>query len=276
VPFTLSHAAVALPFRLARLVPSAVLIGTFAPDLEYFIRLQAGGGWGHTLAGVFGLDLPLGLVTLWLFHRLVKVPLAYLLPDSLRARLTRQLVPFRFGPSLRFLHVVLSMLIGIATHLIWDGFTHGDTWIVRHIRWLQPNYLIPGGLGWWRVYSMLQIFSSAGGLLILAVWCLLWYQRAKPDSHIPANPFTPRHRHVIVAIGIAAAAAIAFVRAWISIGVPASQEDVDDFVSQIVVTVGALIWWQLAMWGLLGPFRRSHRAASEEETYMESRASMER
>src|SRR5271165_5815984 len=105
VPFTLSHAAAALPFRRARLVPSALVIGTFAPDLEYFIRLVPGGGWGHTIAGAFGMDLPLGLVCLWLFHRWVKIPLAYLLPDSVRGRLTPLLAPFHFGPLRRFLHI---------------------------------------------------------------------------------------------------------------------------------------------------------------------------
>jgi hypothetical protein len=274
VPFTLSHAAAALPFRRARLVPSALLIGTFAPDIEYFIRLQSGGGWGHTFPGVFGLDLPLGLVTLWLFHRLVKVPLVYLLPDSVRARLTAQLVPFRFWPPLRFLHVVFSMLIGIATHLIWDGATHDRYWIVRHVSWLRILYHRQG-FGWWHVYAILQVVSSVIGLLILVAWCRSWFRRAQPDAHIPANPYTPRHRHVIVAIGVMTAAAIAVLRAWISIGIPANQLEIDDFASQIVVTFGALVWWQLAMWGLIGPFRRSHRAASEEETYTASRASLE-
>jgi hypothetical protein len=274
VPFTLSHAAAALPFRRARLVPSALLIGTFAPDLQYFIRLQAGGGWGHTFGGIFGLDLPLGLATLWLFHRMVKVPLAYLLPERVRARLTAQLVTFRFWPPLRFLRVVFSMLIGIATHLIWDGATHDSYWIVQHVSWLRRSYRFPA-LGWNAVYSMLQVVSSVVGFLILVIWCCLWFRRAKADSHIPANPYTPQHRHVIVAIGVTAAALIAVLRAWVSIGIPAGRVEVDDFLSQLIVTFGALVWWQLAMWGLFGPFRRSHRAAAEEETYMESRASLE-
>jgi hypothetical protein len=275
VPFTLSHAAAALPFRRAGLVPSALLIGTFAPDLEYFIRLQSGGGWGHTLGGVFGLDLPLGLATLWLFHRLVKIPLVYLLPEGVRARLTRQLIPFRFWPPLRFLHVIVSMLIGIATHLLWDGFTHRHSWIVQHVSWLHRGFLI-SRFGWWDVCSILQFVSSIAGLLVLAIWCWRWYRRSEPDSCIPANPFTTRHRHVIVAIGMTTATAIAVLRAWLSIGIPSQRVEWDDFFSQIIVTCGALIWWQLAMWGLFGPFRRSHRAAAEEETYTESRASLER
>jgi hypothetical protein len=273
VPFTLSHAAAALPFRRSRLVPSALLIGTFAPDLEYFIRLQAGGGWGHTLAGAFALDLPLGLVALWVFHRLVKVPLVYLLRDGVRARLTDQLAPFRFGPSRRFLHIVLSMLVGIATHLVWDAFTHRDYGIVNHLPFLLRPYRLPL-VGWYSGYGVLQVVSSILGLALLAVWCRRWYRRAQPDPHIPANPFSARHRHVIVAIGVTAATAAAILRAWASLGVPANKSEVDSFIDQIVVTFGALVWWQLAMWGLLGPFRHSRRATSEEETYMRSRTSI--
>jgi hypothetical protein len=275
VPFTLSHAAAALPFRRARLVTSALLIGTFAPDLEYFIRLQAGGGWGHTLTGAFALDLPLGLVTLWLFHRFVKVPLVYLLPNSVRARLTDELVPFAFGPPLRFLLVVLSMLIGIATHFVWDGATHEQYWLVQHVDWLQRLYHLRK-LGWWRGYEMLQIVSSIAGLLILAVWCLRWYQRTQPDSRIPANPFTPRHRHVIVAIGLTTATAVALLRASIGVGPQNIRSELDGFIDQVVVTFGTLVWWQLAIWGLIGPFRHTSRIASEEETYIQSRASLER
>ncbi len=275
MPFTLSHAAAALPFRRARLVTSALLIGTFAPDLEYFIRLQAGGGWGHTLTGAFALDLPLGLATLWLFHRFVKVPLAYLLPDSVRARLTDELTPFAFGPPLRFLHIVLSMLIGIATHFAWDSVTHENYWLVQHVGWLHHHYHFPG-IGWWGVAELLQIVSSIAGLLILAVWCWRWYRRTEPNSRIPVSPFSPHHRHVIVAMGVSSAAVAALIRAWVGLGSPTSRYETDAFIDQVVVTFGALVWWQLAIWGLLGPFRRTHRIASEEETYAQSRASLER
>jgi hypothetical protein len=273
VPFTLSHAAAALPFRRARLVPSALLIGTFAPDLEYFIRLQSGGGWGHSLSGALALDLPAGLATLWLFHRLVKVPLVYLLPDSVRARLTNQLIPFQFGPARRFLNVALSILIGIATHLVWDGFTHETYWIVRRVPFLLTPTKLPL-LGWSPICGHLQTLSSVGGLLILGVWCFYWYKHTPPDKHIPANPFPRRHRRVIVVIGVTVATAAGILRAWLGADPHFAVFIAYDPMSQMIVTFGALIWWQLAMWGLLGPFRRAHRVTSEEETYMQSRASL--
>jgi hypothetical protein len=254
VPFTLSHAAAALPFRRARLVPSALVIGTFAPDLEYFIRLKAGGGWGHTLPGAFGMSLPLALIALWLFHRLVKVPLVHLFPDGVRARLTDQLVTFSFGPPRRFVLIIVSILVGVATHILWDSCTHGEYWIVRHSPFLNRVWHVPviGGMFY---FVVLQFISSAAGLLILAAWCVHWYRRAMPDARVAANPFSPAHRLVIIVLGVAAAAFGAFMRAYLDVGIPANRDGTGKFMDQIIVTFAALLWWQLAMWGIFGPFR---------------------
>lgn len=248
-------------------------MGTFAPDLEYFVRLAAGGGWGHTLPGVFGMSLPAGMAALWIFHRLVKVPFVYLLPESVRARLTPQMEPFHFGPPSRFLNIVASVLVGIVTHLLWDGFTHEKAWIGSHLTVLHHLYHVQA-VGWFQLFDLLQLGSSLAGLAILAVWCVRWYRHAEPDSRTPANPFTPHHRHVIVAMGVLVAAVAAFLRAWIGVGRPVNLITTDEFVAQTIVTFGALVGWQLAMWGVLGPFRHAGRRASEEETYMEARGSM--
>src|ERR1700755_2726734 len=88
MPFTLSHAAAAFPFRRTRLVFSAVIVGCFAPDFEYFIPFEHHGAFGHTLPGVFILDLPLSLLALWLFHRYAKEPLASCLPAKARERVS--------------------------------------------------------------------------------------------------------------------------------------------------------------------------------------------
>lgn len=275
MPFTLSHAAAALPFRRTRLVLSALIIGTCAPDLEYFIRLTPGGGWGHTVAGAFGMDLPLGLGALWVFHRLVKLPAAYLLPDSLRARLTDELAPFHFGPLRRFLVIVVSLLIGITTHLIWDGFTHQQYWIVRHLEPLRRIHHYPV-LGWEPNSSILQAISSLGGLALLAVWCVLWHRRTAPERAIAPNPFTRAERVAVVLIGCAAASLGSLMRAWLGVGVPHTGLQYGDFLNELIVTFGALCWWQLAMWGFQGPFRRQNLTLDGQATYARSQASIER
>jgi len=273
VPFTLSHAAAALPFRRTRLVPSALVMGTFAPDLDYFIRLTPGGGWGHTLAGGFCMDLPLGLGALWIFHRLVKLPLAYFLPDAVRARLGDELAPFRFGPLRRFLSIVVSLLVGMATHAVWDGFTHPQYWIVRHWDLLSRVHRYPV-FGWEPTCFILQLITSAGGLGLLAVWCRLWYRRNAADPAIAPNPFADGERRAVVMIGCAVAVLGSLLRAWLSEGVPKTPLQYDTFVNKLVVTFGTLCWWQLAMWGLFGPFRRQHSARAEQPAYAESQSSV--
>src|SRR5581483_4447682 len=129
MPFTLSHAAAALPLRRLKLVTSALVIGTLAPDFEYFLRLSPDDGYGHTLQGTFVLTLPLAIVTLALFHAFVKVPLAGLFPDNVERRLINHINEFRFAGGARFALIVVSILTGIATHLAWDSFTHSGTWL---------------------------------------------------------------------------------------------------------------------------------------------------
>jgi Domain of unknown function (DUF4184) len=165
------------------------------------------------------------------------------------------------------------MLIGIATHLVWDGFTHTNYWIARHIHFLSRGVHLPI-LGWNAVADLLQLFSSVAGLLILAAWCGFWYRRTPPDTQIPPSPITHRHRQVIISAGLVAATVGAGLRAWLSVGVPENPPENDYAVDQVIVTFGALVWWQLAMWGLFGLFRHKHRATSEEETYTRSRASL--
>ena len=115
MPFTLSHAAAALPFRRTRLVMSAVVVGCFAPDFEYFSPLGHHGSFGHTLTGMFVLDLPLGLAVLWLFHRYVREPLTACLPEGARERLDRTPDTFAMNSFSRFAMIAFSILVGIAT-----------------------------------------------------------------------------------------------------------------------------------------------------------------
>ena len=93
MPFTFAHAAAAWPFRRTRLVLSAVVTGSFAPDFEYFLRLAPGGKLGHTLRGAFLFTLPLAFVAYWIYQRIVKGALISLLPGSVQSRLTEEDIP---------------------------------------------------------------------------------------------------------------------------------------------------------------------------------------
>ncbi|GFN31805.1 DUF4184 family protein [Paenibacillus xylaniclasticus] len=50
MPFTLFHPAFAVPFRRllpGKLVLPGIVLGSMAPDLEYFVRMEAVGKIGH-------------------------------------------------------------------------------------------------------------------------------------------------------------------------------------------------------------------------------------
>jgi Domain of unknown function (DUF4184) len=249
VPFTLSHAAAALPFRRWRLVPSALVIGTFAPDFEYLLRLSPSGRYGHTLAGSFALTLPLALLVLWIFHALVKRPAAMLLPEAVRRRLQTDLGEFRFGGAARFLLIIASILLGIATHLLWDSFTHTTTWPYRHWQILRQLFTLPV-LGPIPLYKILQHGSTIAGIGIIFIWLARWYSITKPSA--PAEKsLSPHRKAAVVAVMASVALVGAIVRALVGIGMPTGHFAFNHFVAQAVVTALALVWWQLLAYGLV-------------------------
>ena len=135
MPFTISHAAAAIPFRRTKLVLSALVIGCMAPDFEYFLHAGMYGRESHNVRGALEFALPATLILLVVFHALLKRPIVALLPRVIQERVVLQ--QFKFRPFSRFLLILASALIGIATHLLWDSFTHADGWAVRHFVWLR-------------------------------------------------------------------------------------------------------------------------------------------
>lgn len=247
MPFTLSHAAAALPFRRWRLLPSALVIGTFAPDFEYLLRLSPRGRFGHTLIGSFVLTLPLALLVLWIFHAFVKLPTAMLLPEAIQRRLQDHLGEFRFGGVTRFLRIIASILLGIATHLLWDSFTHSTTWPYRHWSILRKPFTLPI-LGQFPLYKILQHGSTIVGIGILSFWLVRWYRTTPPSAHLRKSLPAGR-KAAIIAVVMTVAIVGAVVRAVVGIGMPIGHLAFNKFVVQVVVTAMALIWWQLVAFG---------------------------
>jgi Domain of unknown function (DUF4184) len=243
MPFTLAHSAAALPFRRLPLVPSALVIGTFAPDFEYFLRLGPNGRFGHTLPGTFILTLPLGLLALWIFHALVKRPAAMLMPDALRNRLVNYLGEFRFGGPARFLLIAASILLGIATHLLWDSFTHAGTWFYAHWPLLRASLSLPV-LGPTPYYKVFQHGSTIVGSGVVGVWLALWYRSSVPTTQVPAEAPSARQRFVIVAVILLVAAGGAILRVVAGTGFPVTLHN-KKVIGEAVVTAIALVWWQL-------------------------------
>src|SRR5271165_1335195 len=117
MPFTVAHAAAALPFRRLNLVWSAFLVGSMAPDFPYVIGTVKYRSLGHEFPGVVLFTLPASFVVLWFFHLAIKRPVAGLLPIGVQERLSGQLGEFKFGGMARFPAIAFSIILGIATHL---------------------------------------------------------------------------------------------------------------------------------------------------------------
>ncbi len=96
MPFTLSHAAASLPFRRFKPVWPALVIGTFAPDLQYFVLISDEDRSGHHYPQVLLYTIPFALLVLWIFERVVKGPAIELLPSALQRRLKDKLEPLSF------------------------------------------------------------------------------------------------------------------------------------------------------------------------------------
>ncbi|MGA7244662.1 MAG: DUF4184 family protein [Terracidiphilus sp.] len=253
MPFTLSHAAAALPFRRTRLIMSALVIGCFAPDFEYFIPFAHHGSFGHSLPGIFVLDLPFSLIVLWLFHGYAKEPLAACLPASARARL--QLGPRTLSvnsPS-RFAMIVISVLVGIATHILWDSFTHSGNWVSRHLPFLSINVSLPlfGPRPW---YAILQYISSALGIVILLLWGIHWYRYAAPVHSKPDRKLVKGDR-IALACSFLIALFAALVRAT-ALGLPNGVHGAQHFMTIAAITGIAVFCFEIVIYGIV----RNHTA----------------
>jgi hypothetical protein len=229
-----------------------LVIGTFAPDFEYFLHFSHSGRFGHTLLGSLVLTLPVALVVLWIFHTFVKVPVVMLLPDPLRRRLADHLGKFHFGGAARFLLIVASVMVGIATHLLWDSFTHSRSWLYFHWAFLRQPLFLPI-VGPVPCYKVLQHASSIVGMLILAFWFVRWYRTTEPSQQaLSPSPSPARRVAIISAVAIVA---LAGAVAWslVSVGIPTSHPVWKRFIGQAVVIAIALTWWLLVAYGMFAP-----------------------
>lgn len=249
VPFTLAHGAAVLPFRGSRLVFPALLVGSFAPDFEYFFRLNPSGRFGHTLLGVFVLDLPLSLFVLWLYHSFVSLPVAKLLPTRFAHRLADPGKENIFGGVRGFTLIMISIFVGVMTHIAWDSLTHRNTWPYRHWRVLSQAVSLPI-LGSIPCYKVLQHGSTILGLAIFATWLLMRYWASPgPDPNFRSS--TTSMRKVVITLAILGVATIgAVVRSLLVVGPPVGPSAEKQFVGVSVVTSIALIWWELVAYGV--------------------------
>ena len=197
MPFTPSHVAAVLPFVRTPLIPGALVVGSMAPDLFYYVPVDVPRELSHSLVGVVTVDLVLGVSVYALWVLVFRAPAIDALALPLRARIGRLARP-RLDWRLAAL-VVASLVLGSLTHLVWDSFTH-----VGLVSDAIP--LLREQLGPMLVVKWLQHVSSAVGAIILLAWALRWYRRSAVGVPAPSR-FTVATRAVGWAVVIAAGVA---------------------------------------------------------------------
>ena len=125
-------------------VPSALAIGSIAPDLWYLVPFAERAD-SHSAAALFWFCLPAGLLAYAIFHLVLKDPLSALLWPRLGAFACRGV------PEAPWHAVVISLLLGALTHLAWDTLTHANDPTLHGPNWFQHANTALGSviLGWW-------------------------------------------------------------------------------------------------------------------------------
>jgi hypothetical protein len=159
MPFTFSHIAAVLPLlrhRAARWSATGLIAGSLAPDFEKFLRLGPHNSYSHSWASLLYFSCPMALGLAFGFHGVVRNPLLAHLPQGLHRRLAHYQ---HFAWSRYFRQhagrVLLSVLLGAATHLVWDSFTHRRGALVAHWPALRAVWHVG------RLYAPAFVFINA-------------------------------------------------------------------------------------------------------------------
>ena len=139
-----SHAAAILPFCRpgSRLPPTALVIGTCAPDLAYLFDIRTN---FHVWPGALFPCLPIAFAFFLGFEALLLPTLS----RFTRLAATRGLPTTPSG----WMYAVLALIIGAVTHIVWDGFTHAR---------FPANLFYPPA-----VAHSLQLLSSGVGIVLV-------------------------------------------------------------------------------------------------------------
>jgi Domain of unknown function (DUF4184) len=205
VPFTGSHPAAVLPLLRTPLPASALVIGSIAPDVPYFVLGRP--AWTtHTALAVVSTDLLIGAAVWLVWHALLAGPALAAAPAGLRARLVGRVrvgVGVRLGSVRLVVLTALALVVGAATHVLWDEFTHAEGWGPEHLGALRLRVGGLAGFGW------AQYASGVLGALAIGWWLRRWWVRTPVQPVAPSGPAArwawPGLLALAVVVGVAAA-----------------------------------------------------------------------
>ncbi|WP_127472551.1 DUF4184 family protein [Microbacterium sulfonylureivorans] len=253
MPFTPSHAVVALPFIRTPLVPAAIAVGAMAPDLPLFVRgLPLHYGRTHDFAWI-PVTVVLALLLLLVWRSVLRPATRELSPTWLAGRLpgewdrdalaaARETLAIsarpRRGAPRRvswggMLLLLVSLTLGVASHIVWDLFTHEGRWGVAAIPALGEEWGPLLGVKW------LQHGSSALGLVIIGVWAIVWL--AGRDAAASVDRVLPRAVRWAWWISLPVVLATAWVGGLVALG-PLDAEFTVAHLAYRVLPPACAVW----------------------------------
>lgn len=199
MPWTFAHPAVVL--ALHRVSPkhfsfTALVVGSIAPDFGYYIGRFDVATFAHTLLGIFFVCIPTGLVSMAIIS-LLGSRICFLLPQPHRGAISTypSIHIFKSFPSA---FLILALVLGAMTHVVWDGFTHPGGWVVIRVPFLWQPISIMGMVSI-PLYKLLQHLSSLLGVVILVSTYIAWLHR---HSASPLLVVAHQERRRFVLLGV--------------------------------------------------------------------------
>ena len=234
---------VALPFVRTPLLPAAIAIGAMTPDLPLFVR-GVGVGYGFTHAGtniVWTGLIAFGLFLVW--RVLLRPAVAELSPTWAAARLPREWnqrpaaaarQSLGAGESRWYpLLLAVSLLIGVASHILWDLFTHEGRWGSQVLPILDAEWGPLQGFKW------LQHGSSVVGLAVIGIWMLVWLRRRTPRE--PVERLLPEWMRVAWWLSLPAVLVVAWVAGLVLFG-PLDDDFTVQHLAYRVLPPACAVW----------------------------------
>lgn len=196
MPFTFSHPAIILPFakiRSAYVSMSCLVVGSMTPDFQYFLQMKLKGRIMHTWYGAFWVGLPVALLSVLVFHLIVKQPLINNLPAYFQTRL-RGLHDMDFLKAFRenFLAYLVCLQIGVLSHVFWDSFTHANAYFVEYMEflsWKVDHEIFPDR----PFFRYFQHISTLVGAV-----AMVWYFHLLPQKHDDLRSVSFRYWLVVI------------------------------------------------------------------------------
>ncbi|GIP29332.1 hypothetical protein J23TS9_44620 [Paenibacillus sp. J23TS9] len=176
MPFTFAHPIYIIPAKFMKpgyISITGLILGSMAPDFEYFIALEPYQWIGHTHKGLLLQAIPICTVILLLLQLIMK-PFALHLPSmfNLDVRTSGLINAFDYRRLKSWVVFLVSVVIGFYSHVFIDAFTHKSGYFVLRFPALQSMYF---GLP---AFKLLQYSLSVCGILAELLIILFLLNRA--------------------------------------------------------------------------------------------------